>query len=213
MSEDSSIRIYTNDIRRFSILIKEEEMALVKRIQKGDQEAVNLLVSSNLPFVMFMIKRYTGKGIATADLIQEGNLGLISAAKTFNLKKKVRFLSYARWAIKSRIVDAFYYTSRLIRVPKHQQLARNKDKFSVPFYFYFNKLNPLLETDDEFQLSDETSLTSFNEVENVDFNNKLKIQLHKSLKRLDKRGSYVLRSSYGIDGTPKKNYRELANEM
>lgn len=211
MDEKRLIKIYANDVRRYPILTKDQEIALVKRIKKGDQAAADLLVSSNIAFVMSMVSRYVGKGMSIADLIQEGNIGLVHAAKTFSLKQKVRFLSYARWAIKSSIVDAFYYKSRLIRVPKHQQLARNKAKFSVPAYLYLN--TPDSDTGEEVELPDPTSLESFNSFENKDFNDKLKVQINTSLKRLDKRDTYVLEYNYGLNGKPIKNYRELAQDL
>ena len=111
------ISIYLKDISRVPLLSAEEEKECVTLSQKGDMKAREKLINSNLRFVVKIAKKYRNKGIPFADLISEGNIGLAIAAERFDVKKNVRFISYAVWWIKQTILKAISEKSHLIRLP------------------------------------------------------------------------------------------------
>ncbi|VVB53239.1 RNA polymerase sigma factor RpoS [uncultured archaeon] len=120
---------YRNDIARvFNRLTKEQERALGKRLLKGDQTAIQELVEANLPLVIHLSRRYTSMGMTQTDIIQEGNIGLIRAARCFDYRKNVRFSTHAGWYIFGSILRALEDKSRLVRIPGSFHYANMKMK-------------------------------------------------------------------------------------
>jgi RNA polymerase primary sigma factor len=113
-----SLNAYIREIARFHPLPIEEEKALGRRIQEGDREALNRLVEANLRFVVSYTKRYRGLGLSFLDLIHEGNLGLIEAAKRFDPERNVKFISYAVWWVRQAIFHALSEHARAFRLPQ-----------------------------------------------------------------------------------------------
>jgi len=113
-----SLNAYIREIARFKPLSPEEERELGRRIRDGDQEALNQMVEANLRFVVSYAKRYRGLGLSFLDLIHEGNLGLIEAAKRFDPERGVKFISYAVWWIRQAIFHALSEHSRIFRLPQ-----------------------------------------------------------------------------------------------
>lgn len=113
-----NLRLYLNQISKFPPLSQEDEKRLGNRIQKGDKKAVKELVESNLRFVVSYVKKYKGMGIGMFDLINEGNLGLIEAAKRFDPNRNVKFISYAVWWIRQAIIHALTRYSRAYHLPQ-----------------------------------------------------------------------------------------------
>ena len=116
---DDTLRQYLNEIGRYRLLTREEEVALSKRIERHDQGAKNSLVEANLRLVFSIAKRYTDRGLALLDLIQEGNLGLMRAAEKFDWRRGFKFSTYATWWIRQAILRAIAEQSRTIRIPVH----------------------------------------------------------------------------------------------
>jgi RNA polymerase primary sigma factor len=112
-----NIRLYFKEIGSIPLLTADEEKQLGHRARSGDQEAVKKLVESNLRFVVRVARKYSGFGLALQDLIDEGNIGLIEAARRYNPNKNVRFTSYAVWWIQQYIRQAFYAMAHPFRVP------------------------------------------------------------------------------------------------
>jgi len=112
-----ALRIYFNEISTFPLLSVQEEQELGRAIQQGDEGAVNRLVESNLRFVVRFAKRYRQGGLSFPDLINEGNLGLIEAARRFDPTRNVRFISYAVWWIRQSIVTSLSRFRRPFRLP------------------------------------------------------------------------------------------------
>jgi RNA polymerase primary sigma factor len=112
-----SISLYLSEIGRYEPLPPEREVELAIRIQKGDDLAMKELIESNLRFVVSVAKKYQGNGLSLADLINEGNLGLIKAAKRFDHSRGFKFISYAVWWIRQSILQALAEQARLIRLP------------------------------------------------------------------------------------------------
>ena len=113
-----SLKNYLRQIARYPLLTPEEERELGRRIQKGDKEALRKLIESNLRFVVSYVKRYQGMGLPLLDLIHEGNLGLIEAAKRYDPTKNVKFISYAVWWIRQAIINALTQNSRIYHLPQ-----------------------------------------------------------------------------------------------
>jgi RNA polymerase primary sigma factor len=117
MSADS-LNAYIREIARFKPLSGDDEKELGRRIQQGDQEALQKLVESNLRFVVSYAKRYRGLGLSFLDLIHEGTLGLMEAAKRFDPDRNVKFISYAVWWVRQSIFHALSEQTRVFRLPQ-----------------------------------------------------------------------------------------------
>jgi RNA polymerase primary sigma factor len=124
-----SLNIYIRDIARFKPLTVDDEKELGRRIREGDQEAIKRLVESNLRFVVHYAKRYRGLGLSYMDLIHEGSLGLIEAAKRFDPDRNVKFISYAVWWVRQAIFHALSEHSRVFRLP--QKLSGQVSRLST----------------------------------------------------------------------------------
>ena len=116
-SEPDALSEYLEEIRRYPLLSRDEEIALGRRIRKGEDAAIDTLVCSNLRFVVSVAKKYQNQGVSLSDLINEGNLGLIRAAHKFDETKGIKFISYAVWWIRQAILQALAEQSRIVRVP------------------------------------------------------------------------------------------------
>ena len=116
-TKEDGISIYLKDVRKNDIITPEEELNLAKRIVNGDKRAIDKLVNSNLRFVISVAKDYQNQGVPLADLISEGNYGLITAAKRFDHTKGYRFISYAVWWVKQGILQCLNDNSRTVRLP------------------------------------------------------------------------------------------------
>jgi RNA polymerase primary sigma factor len=108
---------YLDEIRRYPLMSREQEVAIARRIHDGDVDAVNALVCANLRFVVSVAKKYQNQGVSLSDLINEGNLGLMRAAHRFDETKGIKFISYAVWWIRQSVLQALAEQSRIMRVP------------------------------------------------------------------------------------------------
>lgn len=115
-----SLKKYLKEISRLPRIPPEEERTLGLRIQQGDMEALRRMVEANLRFVVSYAKRYRGCGLSFLDLINEGNIGLIEAAKRFDPDKKVKFITYAVWWVRQAIIHALSDQSGAFRLPQKQ---------------------------------------------------------------------------------------------
>ncbi len=117
--DQKNLKNYLNQISKFPTISQEEEKKLGALIQKkGDKDAQKKLIEANLRFVVSFVKKYQGMGISLLDLIHEGNLGLIEAAKRFDPKRNVKFISYAVWWIRQAIIHALTQYSRIYHLPQ-----------------------------------------------------------------------------------------------
>lgn len=118
--DSASLDKYLQEISREEMITAEEEVALSKRIQQGDEEALEKLTRANLRFVVSVAKQYQNQGLSLPDLINEGNLGLIKAARRFDHSRGFKFISYAVWWIRQCIIQATAEQSRMVRIPLNQ---------------------------------------------------------------------------------------------
>ena len=123
---DDPVRMYLKEIGKVSLLTAEEEIALAKRIESGDEEAKGELCEANLRLVVSIAKRYMNRGMSFLDLIQEGNLGLLKAVDKFDYQKGYKFSTYATWWIRQAITRSIADQARTIRIPVHMVETINK---------------------------------------------------------------------------------------
>ncbi|MFC1799579.1 RNA polymerase sigma factor RpoD/SigA [Candidatus Eisenbacteria bacterium] len=117
VEEEKSLALYLREISDEPLLKPEQEADLARRIRDGQHEALDHLVKANLRFVVSVARQYRNRGLSLSDLISEGNAGLVRAAKTFDEKKGCKFISYAIWWIRQRILQAIAEQSRIVRLP------------------------------------------------------------------------------------------------
>ena len=127
-SINDPVRMYLKEIGKISLLSLDEELALSKRVEEGDEEAKRLLAESNLRLVVSIAKRYVGRNLSFLDLIQKGNIGLMKAVDKFDASKGYKFSTYATWWIRQAITRAIADQAKTIRVPVHMVETINKLK-------------------------------------------------------------------------------------
>ena len=128
VSLNDPVKMYLKEIGRVPLLKPEDEPEIAKRIEEGDEEAKNILISSNLRLVVSIAKKYVGRGMLFLDLIQEGNMGLVKAVEKFDYTKGFKFSTYATWWIRQAITRAIADQARTIRIPVHMVETINKVK-------------------------------------------------------------------------------------
>ncbi|WP_142785000.1 sigma-70 family RNA polymerase sigma factor [Changchengzhania lutea] len=124
--ESKSLDKYLQDISRIPLITASEEVELAQRIREGDQQALDKLTTSNLRFVVSVAKQYQNQGLKLPDLINEGNAGLVKAAKRFDETRGFKFISYAVWWIRQAILQALAEQSRIVRLPLNKIGSINK---------------------------------------------------------------------------------------
>ena len=124
--DDQALDIYLKEIGDTELLTADDEVELAKRIRDGDEKALETMIQANLRFVVSVAKQYQNQGLTLSDLISEGNIGLMKAARRFDEKKGFKFISYAVWWIRQSILHALAEQARLIRLPvnKIEELRR-----------------------------------------------------------------------------------------
>ncbi|PSK95158.1 sigma-70 family RNA polymerase sigma factor [Taibaiella chishuiensis] len=124
--ESHSLEKYLQEIAKTSLLSAEEEEQLARKIKEGDAEATRQLIVANLRFVVSVAKQYQNQGLGLSDLINEGNLGLVTAASRYDETKGFKFISYAVWWIRQSILQALAEHSRFVRLPLNKVTLKNK---------------------------------------------------------------------------------------
>ncbi len=120
VSEEKSLGTYLREIARVPLLTPEEEKIIARQARLGDEIALNQMIEANLRFVVSVAKGFRNRGLSFLDLINEGNLGLIKAANTFDPERGVRFVSYAVWWIRQSILAAIMDKADMVRIPQSQ---------------------------------------------------------------------------------------------
>ncbi len=130
---EGSINRYFQEISKYPVISAEEEVDLTIRIKSGDKIALDKLVVSNLRFVISVAKQYQNQGLSFSDLINEGNVGLVKAAKKFDETRGFKFISYAVWWIRQSIIQAISDQTRIVRLPLNRISSINKITRAIPF--------------------------------------------------------------------------------
>ncbi len=136
--DTKSLEKYFQEISKLELITAEEEVELARRIREGDQIALNSLVNANLRFVVSTAKQYQGSGLRLSDLINEGNIGLVKAAKRFDETRGFKFISYAVWWIRQSILQAISEQSRMVRLPLNKigEISKIKKASTALEQFY-----------------------------------------------------------------------------
>lgn len=114
---------YLNDISKYPLLTKEQEKVLLKKVHEGNRAALEMLVNSNLRFVVNIANLYKGQGLEVGELISEGNMGLIEAARRFDYNQKIKFISYAVWWVRQNMTRAIAEKGRMVRISAEKELV------------------------------------------------------------------------------------------
>jgi RNA polymerase primary sigma factor len=161
-SEEKSLGTYLKEIARVPLLTPEEEKTLSRSAHKGNSKALTRLIEANLRFVVSIAKGYRNRGLSFLDLINEGNLGLMKAARTFDPERGVRFVSYAVWWIRQSILAAILDKADIVRIPQSQTKKIRKINKKVQA-LQLKKGSPL--TDAEVMKKTDISRETLNEVQ------------------------------------------------
>ncbi|GGE28045.1 sigma-70 family RNA polymerase sigma factor [Psychroflexus planctonicus] len=140
--ETASLDKYLQEIGKVDLITAEEEVELAQRIKAGDDRALEKLTKANLRFVVSVSKQYQNQGLTLPDLINEGNLGLIKAAKRFDETRGFKFISYAVWWIRQSILQALAEQSRVVRLPLNKIGSINKINKTYAFLEQTNQRPP-----------------------------------------------------------------------
>lgn len=125
-SDSASFRRYLDEIRRYPLIDRAEEARLAEEVRGGSEDALDKLIRSNLRFVVTVAKKYRNQGVPLQDLVNEGNVGLIRAARKFDERKGIKFVTYAVWWIRQAILQAIAEQSRIVRVPLNRAAALHR---------------------------------------------------------------------------------------
>lgn len=158
--ESPSLEKYLQDISKVDMITADEEAALAVLIRKGDQSALDRLTKANLRFVVSVAKQYQNQGMSLPDLINEGNMGLIRAAKRFDETKGFRFISYAVWWIRQCIIQALADQSRIVKLPLNKVGTRNKVVRAMQNFEQQFEREPSVEELSEMLCMDEEEIAS-----------------------------------------------------
>jgi RNA polymerase primary sigma factor len=143
--ETASLDKYLQEIGKVDLITAEEEVELAQKIRAGDERALDKLTKANLRFVVSVAKQYQNQGLTLPDLINEGNLGLIKAAKRFDETRGFKFISYAVWWIRQSILQALAEQSRIVRLPLNKIGSINKINKMYAFLEQANERVPSVE--------------------------------------------------------------------
>lgn len=206
--ENESLQTYLQEIGRTRELTEEQEKALSARILQGDEQAAGQLIQANLRFVVSVAKKYQDRGLGMNDLISEGNIGMVKAARKFDASKGLRFVQYAVFFIREAIENALKEQSGIYPLPhktNDPKEIRQSQAFSVDAPLVEGKQINLLQV-----LSDPDETAPDQQI----LSDSLREGLLDTLDILDEREEKVIRLFYGLDDThTSRTYEEIGNEM
>jgi RNA polymerase primary sigma factor len=204
-----SVKTYYQDLKRFSPISKEKEKELMIKAKQGDIEARNEIVTSNLRFVFDIAKKYRGHGVDIADLISEGNKGILKAIDKFDITKDVKFFTYAVWWIRQHMMQAI-------------EDKMNSDKNEVNFDDEFPAENQTIENI-SMSGDDDNFYYEGNDIEDIDMNesyesneenNQKHFVVQKLLATLDERERVIIMKYFGLEKDDDgHNLEEISGEM
>lgn len=221
-TSEESISMYLKEVRKIDMLKPEEELEITKKISEGDDSMIDVLVKANLRFVISVAKEYQGQGIPLVDLINEGNYGLIKAAKKFDHTRGFRFISYAVWWIKQSILQCLSENSRTVRLPVNITNQLSKVKKEIASFEQHHHRKPT-QLDMDLSVLNHPTCGSLNEKINEDGDEVLDLIEDDSFERpdadfysdeilrnnidntlgvLSEREKNIIYMYFGIDGSP-----------
>jgi RNA polymerase primary sigma factor len=241
--DSPSLKLYLDQISKFPPLTEEEEKRLGERAREGDPDAMRRLIESNLKFVVSYVKKYRGMGLGLLDLINEGNIGLIEAAKRFDPTRNVRFISYAVWWIRQAIIHALSQYSRIYHIPQKMsdQISAMKKKTAelkgelgreptraevargmgiseedIDDLAVLEEKNVSLNdrlSDDGLEVEDRISDELSPPVEYQIIKSSVQQQIRAMIGELDEKEALVLKLRFGLDDDRPRTLQEIGNEL
>ena len=241
--ESQSLDKYLTEIGKVDLITAQEEVILAQKIREGDQAALERLTKTNLRFVVSVAKQYQNQGLTLGDLINEGNLGLMKAAKRFDETKGFKFISYAVWWIRQCIISAIADQSRVVRLPLNQigSLSKIRKAYSKLEQEYERQPSPeeladCLETtvekisdslnnsgrqismDAPFVQGEENTLLDVMQstdpsTDNSLMNDSLSMEIHRSLTTLSERDREVIILFYGLGNNSPHSLEEIGERF
>jgi len=241
--DSRNLKHYLEEIAKYPTLTEAEEKGIGEKIRQGDKEALQTLVKSNLRFVVSYVKKYRGMGLSLLDLVDEGNVGLIEAAKRFDPTRGVRFVSYAVWWIRQAIVHALTLNSRILAIPQKlaDQISLMKRRTAElktelgrdPTREEIAKAMGVSETDiDDLEILDERNLSLSDKVNDDDLEVEDRIsdaaspsveyqiikasvqqQIRNILVELDEKEALVLKLRFGLDDDRPLTLQEIGARL
>lgn len=238
-----NLKRYLRQISKFPLISPEEEKELGKLIQEGDKKAQEKLIQANLRFVVSYVKKYQGIGLSLMELIHEGNLGLIEAAKRFDPQKNVKFISYAVWWIRQAIFHALTKYSRIYHIPQKladrvtemkrvssqlkKELSREPEREEIARKMKISvedieDLEILEEKDislsqryfdDDIEVGDKIKDTLSPSVEYQIIKNSIQEQIWEILEELDEKEALVLKLRFGLDDYEPQTLQKIGNSL
>jgi RNA polymerase primary sigma factor len=196
---------YFKDVNKYELLSSEEEILIAERITNGDESAINELINANLKFVVSVAKEYQGLGLPLADLINEGNVGLIKAAKRFDPTKGFKFISYAVHWIRQSIMQSLNDNSRMIRLPsniinKILQINKQNKENIEEVYPTCVSLNNKIGEYSGFELSDMIEDENTDNLDVLEYETeRLKKTLNKTLECLTNKERGIIECYFGLN--------------
>ena len=241
--DSRNLKHYLEAIAKFPALTEEEEKKIGEKIRQGDKEALQTLIKANLKFVVSYVKKYRGMGLGLLDLIDEGNIGLIEAAKRYDPSRGVRFVSYAVWWIRQAIVHALTLYSRIYNIPQKlaDQISQMKKKTAElkaelgrdPTREEVSKSMGISETDvedlevlgernlslsdkindDDHEVEDRISDAASPSVEYQIIKASVQQQIREILGELDEKEALVLKLRFGLDDDRPRTLQEIGGQL
>jgi len=220
---ENSLSKYFKDVRKSILLTPDEEVNLAKRIQSGDESAIEELVNANLKFVISIAKDYQNQGLSLADIISEGNYGLVKAATRFDHTRGFRFISYAVWWIKQSIIQGLNDNARMVRLPANVINKISALKKEIERFEFENEREPIYgeifdENNEPVELIVYPRCSSLNDTINDDgdeiidiisyepedldaivIDERIKEEIAQTLSILDERERNIIQCYYGIN--------------
>lgn len=222
-TSEESISMYLKDVRKLDMISANEEIVLTRKVKEGDTKATEKLIESNLRFVISVAKEYQNQGLPLADLIAEGNFGLIKATKKFDPERGFRFISYAVWWIKQSIIQSLNDNARTVRLPVNVTNNISKLKKDISAFEQEHGRKPN-ESEMDISILNQPFCTSLNAAINEDgdevidiiedksflkpdeamerSSDLLKNELEKTLSILSQRERQIIELYFGLNGTP-----------
>jgi len=241
--ESASLQQYFTDIAKIPMVTPQEEVILTQKIRQGDHAALERLTSANLRFVVSVAKQYESSGLTLGDLINEGNLGLIKAAKRFDETKGFKFISYAVWWIRQSILQAINDHARMVRIPankvgdlskinkasseleQHLERAATVEEIAEILEVTVEKVagtlasaSRHLSVDAPFSSEEENTLLDVlqNPESNTDkyiMDDSLRTEISRSLKMLDSRDREIVELFFGLGGSQPLSLEEIGEKF
>lgn len=241
--DSRNLKLYLDEIAKFPPLTEEEEKRVGARAREGDLEAMRRLIESNLKFVVSYVKKYRGMGLGLLDLVNEGNVGLIEAAKRFDPTRNVRFISYAVWWIRQAVLHSLSQYSRIYNIPQKlsdrisamkrktaelkAELGREPTRAEVARRMGISEedaddLAVLAEknvslsdrlSDDGLEVEDRISDDVSPPVEYLIIKSSVQQQIRAMIGELDEKEAVVLKLRFGLDDDRPRTLQEIGNEM